>query len=201
MHRQTVFFSSLSPILIFSRPYWGQSTLPRSHDSIVVLTSSHISIENRLSGNYVTRIVGRQIAPHDASPRRAAPRAAGGRAGSGGERHSGASNSPAPHRRPARPARCGPSPGRSVSRSAARCAGRRRCSSPDRAAGAAIRSRTAGCHARLRRRSQLWRHRATGALGSRRNELRRRSTATRRRPELSLGRISAGASACWQGGR
>jgi len=68
------------------------------------------------------------------SPSRAARSAAADRAGNGDEPHSVASNSPAPQRRPARPARCGPAPGRSASRSASRYAGRRSCSNPDRVA-------------------------------------------------------------------
>ena len=56
----------------------------------------------------------------------------------------------------------------------------------------------------LRWRSQLCHYRAAsacGALGPRHNELRRRSRATRRRPEASLGRSSPGTSPCWQDGR
>ena len=56
----------------------------------------------------------------------------------------------------------------------------------------------------LRRRRRLCRHRiggAPGALCTRRNALRRRSTAARRRPEASLGRSFRRASACWQDGR
>ena len=68
------------------------------------------------------------------SPSLALPSGAGDRAGSGDEPHSGASSLTAPRRRPAPPERCGPAPGRSVSRSASRYAGRRRCSSLNRAA-------------------------------------------------------------------
>ena len=63
---------------------------------------------------------------------------------------------------------------------------------------------TAGCHAGLRRRSRLCRHRiagAPGALCTWRYASRRRSTAARRRPEASLGRSFPRASACWQDGR
>ena len=69
---------------------------------------------------------------------------------------------------------------------------------------APIRNRTAGCHARLRRRSKLRRHRAAGApaaICTRRNALRRRSAAARRRPERSPGQGSPGATTCRQVGR
>ena len=68
------------------------------------------------------------------SPSPAARSAAGYRAGNGDEPSSEGGGYPPPQRRRARPERCGPAPGRSVSRSAARYAGRRSCSNPDRVA-------------------------------------------------------------------
>ena len=72
------------------------------------------------------------------------------------------------------------------------------------AAGITSRTGTAGCHAGLRHRSQLFRYYSVGApraLGPRRNALRRRSRAAQRRPEASLGRKFRRASGCWHDGR